>query len=139
MKIKRYVYDSLLYSCPFVPPEIGGIIGGNHGIVTNIAIDDCNEVLDKAVYIPNIKFLNGQINIWNSENIEFHGIFHTHISDSTLSNDDKFNIRKIMLSMPKSITKLYFPIIIPKKEMIVYAALKDNNQINIYLEAIDII
>lgn len=139
MKIKRNVYDFLLQSCPSAPPETGGILGGNNGIITNIVFDKCNAVLDKAIYVPNIEFLNSQINRWNVYNIDFYGIFHTHISDKALSNDDKLNINKIMLSMPKSITKLFFSIIIPKKEMTFYAALRDNNQINIYLEEIDII
>lgn len=139
MKIEKCFYESFLSSCPYTPPEIGGILGGKNGVVTDIVIDNRNAVLNKAVYIPDIDFLNSKIEEWEKQNIEFYGIFHTHISESTLSNDDRINIEKVMCSMPKSIIKLYFPIVISQKEMIVYVAERKKNKINIYLENIDII
>lgn len=139
MKIEKCFYESFLSSCPYAPPEIGGIFGGKNGVVTDIVIDNRNVVSNKAVYIPDIDFLNSKIEEWEKYNIEFYGIFHTHMSDKTLSNDDRINIEKVMYSMPTSIIKLYFPIVIPKKEMIVYVAERQNNKINIFLEDIDII
>lgn len=139
MKIEKCFYESFLSSCPYAPPEIGGILGGKNCVVTDIVIDNRNAVSNKAVYIPDIDFLNCKIEEWEKHNIIFYGIFHTHMSDSTLSNDDRINIEKVMYSMPTSIIKLYFPIVIPKKEMIVYVAERQNNKINIYLEDIDII
>lgn len=139
MKIEKCFYESFLSSCPYAPPEIGGILGGKNGVVTDIVIDNRNAVLNKAIYIPDIDFLNFKIEEWEKQNIEFYGIFHTHFSDNTLSNDDRINIEKVMYSMPKSIIKLYFPIVIPQKEMVVYLAERKNNKINIYLEDIDII
>lgn len=138
MQITEQVYYSI-YSFPNAPPEIGGILGGKNGVVTDIVIDNRNAVSNKAIYIPNIDFLNSKIEKWEKQNIEFYGIFHTHFSDNTLSKDDRINIEKIMYSMPKSIIKLYFPIVIPQKEMIAYVAERKNNKINIYLEDIDII
>lgn len=139
MKIEKCFYESFLSSCPYAPPEIGGILGGKNGIVTDIVIDNRNAVSNKAVYIPDIDFLNFKIDEWEKQNIEFFGIFHTHFSDNTLSKDDRINIGKVMYSMPKSVIKLYFPIVIPQKEMIAYVAERKNNKINIYLEDIDII
>lgn len=139
MKIEKYLYKSFLSSCSYAPPEIGGILGGKNDVVTDIVIDNRNAVLNKAVYIPDINFLNSKIEEWEKKNIEFYGIFHTHLSDMSLSNDDRINIENVMYSMPESIIKLYFPIIIPKKEMIAYAAERKNSKINIYSEDIDII
>lgn len=139
MKIEKCFYKKFLSSCTNVPPEIGGILGGNSGVITDIIIDDHMAISKKAVYIPDIKFLNRKIEEWENHNIEFYGIFHTHMSDNTLSNDDRINIEKIMYSMPKQIEKLYFPIVIPKKEMKVYAAKRQNSKINIYLDCLDII
>ncbi len=139
MKFEKCFYESFLSSCPYAPPEIGGILGGKNSVVTDIVIDNRSAVLNKAVYIPDIDFLNFKIDECEKQNIEFFGIFHTHISNNTLSNDDRINIEKVMCSMPKSIIKLYFPIVIPKKEMIAYVAERKNNKINIYLEDIDII
>lgn len=139
MKIKKGVYEKLLQSCPYAPPEIGGILGGQNNIVTDIVFDDCRVISNKAVYIPNIDFLNLKIEEWHKYEIEFYGIFHTHIEENTLSKDDESNIEKIMLSMPKSIDKLYFPVVIPKKEIVVYAAETANNKVNIYLDSVDII
>lgn len=139
MKIEKCFYESFLSSCPYAPPEIGGILGGKNGVVTDIVIDNRNAVSNKAIYIPDIDFLNSKIEEWEKQNTEFYGIFHTHFSDNTLSKDDRINIEKIMYSMPKSVIKLYFPIVIPQKEMTVYVAERKNNKINIYLEDIDII
>ena len=139
MKIEKCFYESFLSSCPYAPPEIGGILGGKNGVVTDVVIDNRNAVLNKAIYIPDIDFLNFKIEEWEKQNIEFYGIFHTHFCVSALSNDDRINIEKVMYSMPKSIIKLYFPIVIPQKEMIAYVAERNNNKINIDLEDIDII
>lgn len=139
MKIEKCFYESFLSSCPYAPSEIGGILGGKNGVVTDVVIDNRNAVLNKAIYIPDIDFLNFKIEEWEKQNIEFYGIFHTHFCDSALSNDDRINIEKVMYSMPKSIIKLYFPIVIPQKEMIAYVAERKNNKINIHLEDIDII
>ncbi len=139
MKIEKSFYENFLSSCTNAPPEIGGILGGNNDLITDIVIDNRMVVTKRAVYIPDIKFLNCIIEKWENDNIEFYGVFHTHIRDNTLSNDDRINIEKIMGSMPKQVTKLYFPIVIPKKDMKVYAAERQNNKINIFLDCLDII
>lgn len=139
MKIEKYFYEFFLSSCPYAPSEIGGILGGKNGVATDIVIDNRNAVPNKALYIPDIDFLNSKIEEWEKRNIEFYGIFHTRFSDNTLSNDDRINIEKVMYSIPKSIIKLYFPIVIPQKEMTAYVAERKNNKINIYLDDIDII
>jgi proteasome lid subunit RPN8/RPN11 len=132
IKIQRDLYKKLLNMCPIVPPEIGGVLAGKNSTITHIIFDKNNTVHNSAIYIPNIQFLNDKINEFAEWDEDFYGIFHSHIeSEPTLSNDDKESITKIMLAMPSSVEKLYFPIIIPKKEMFVYVATRINNEIHI--------
>lgn len=59
--------------------------------------------------------------------ITFYGIFHTHFFGvNTLSIGDKNYIESIMKSMPISIEKLFFPIVVmPQKEIAGYEAQKE--------------
>jgi len=111
MKIYLDIYQQLL-SCPAVPPETGGILGGKHGVVDQILFDQAKSIHDSGKYIPNVQYLNKMIDIWQIDGIEFYGMFHSHKMDwSTLSGDDKKYIRHIMESMPDVIHTLYFPLV----------------------------
>lgn len=140
MKLSFNIYKTLLEIPPTVPPEIGGILGGKNGEIFKIAFDKNTKNYNSAVYNPNIDYLNEIITHWENQGIDFVGLFHTHMQDNiTLSNDDIVNIKNIMRSMPNTISNLYFPIVIPKKEIFPYIAKKDNNRISIQLDELIIL
>lgn len=123
MKIYREVLHEVLDSMPVVPPEAGGIIGGKDGKVCIWAYDaGCFE--KGCAYWPDVDFLNSVIAIWMETGYEFIGILHVHFGGSkALSDGDKKYIEKIMESMPDSIERLYFPIVVqPEKRFISYIA-----------------
>ena len=123
MIIRKEIHKEIIEKTPSVPPESGGIIGGKNGIVECYQFDLHNKIQDKAVYLPDIDFLNSIIEKWNKENIDFLGIFHSHPDNNyTLSEFDKTQITKIMESLSDCVKMLYFPIIIPEKSMNCYCA-----------------
>lgn len=130
MKIKQTILQNILKNMPEMPPEIGGIFGGNNDIVTHYLLDKNSSAVG-CYYTPNTTLLNHCIQEWQTEGISFLGIFHTHFfSVDTLSEGDKQYIVKIMQAMPPQISKLYFPIIvIPEKIMIPYVAMKKDDSI----------
>ncbi len=129
MKIDYDVYLKIMNSFPEVPPERGGIIGGKNKIITEFILDDTNTFTDKAMYVPDVEFINNQIEIWQSLNIDFYGIIHSHISDGSLSQQDIEYIKKIMTHTPDNIRELYFPIIIPNESIVFYKAEKLQNNV----------
>lgn len=130
MKINKEIYDEILKYTPVVPPETGGIIGQQNGIIGFAEFDSGTVKGDCAVYIPNVEKLNSVIEKWNRWGIEFVGMFHCHpIGQETLSKDDIEYIHSVFDSMPDSVTELYFPIVIPKSHIIAYKAIRKNHRI----------
>jgi len=139
MIIKSNIYHEIL-NMPAVPPETGGIIGMQNDIVTSFVFDKGKTNYQKAMYTPNIYFINNQINKWRNYNIIFCGIVHTHPSNQNfLSKDDINYIKKIINSMPETIPYLYFPIIIPQKKMLSYIAKSNKCKVEIYADEIIVI
>ena len=137
MKINKEIYDEILKYTPVVPPETGGIIGQQNGIIGFAEFDSGSVQSDCAVYIPNVEKLNSVIEKWSSSSIEFVGMFHSHpIGQETLSKDDKEYIHSIFDSMPDSVTELYFPIVIPKSHIIAYKVIKENHRICIQKDSV---
>lgn len=142
MKIEKRVYQEIIYGMPETPPEIGGIIGGKNNIITHYYIDGgiSNANCCKCSYIPDTKWINTLISVWENNYIDFYGIFHCHFGGAkVLSSGDIFYIGKIMEKMPKRVKKLYFPIIVlPKREMIFYSCTLKDEKVNIEHENIEI-
>lgn len=117
--------------------EHGGIIGGFNDTVTTFEFDNGLYNENSGCYIPNTELLNQCIEKWYSKNISFYGIIHSHLTPyASLSNDDVKYIKKIMLSMPQSIDKLYFPIVLPKHTINSFKAIRKGNEISIVLDDI---
>lgn len=139
MQIIKEIYYRMI-DCPMVPPETGGILGIKKSIVCTYTFDGDNAVNDKAEYMPNVEVLNKQISAWADEGIVFGGIAHSHPPRQLeLSCVDKCTINKIFDAMPNYITKLYFPIIIPKTEIMSYKAIRVNNTVEILNDIVTII
>ena len=130
MKIRKTIYNKIINLCPVVPPETGGIIGQQNGIICFAEFDSGTVQSDCAVYIPNVEKLNSVIEKWNRSGIEFVGMFHSHpIGQETLSGEDIEYIKTIFDSMPDNVTELYFPIVIPKSHIIAYKAIRKNHRV----------
>ena len=133
MKILNTVYQDIMNSYPFVPPEQGGIIGGKKGIVTNYHHDSGCQIFDRGSYIPDIEALNAKIAEWSDLQIEFLGLLHSHLPDQeTPSGSDNLYIKNILGALPLNHSGLYFPIVIPKQKIISYFAKKENDSFNLY-------
>ena len=130
MKIRKTIYNKIINLCPVVPPETGGIIGQQNGIIGFAEFDSGTVQSDCAVYIPNVEKLNSVIEKWKRSGIEFVGMFHCHpIGQETLSKGDIEYIHSVFDSMPDSVTELYFPIVIPKSHIVAYKAIRKNHRI----------
>ncbi len=133
MKIAKRMLEKFNNCISDKPPEIGGILGShNNEFIDELVIDKPDPcTIKNCSYTPNISFLNQNIELWQSNNINFKGIFHTHyFGIKTLSCGDRKYITKIMNSLPKSITYLYFPIfVLPNRELICYKAIRENETV----------
>lgn len=116
--------------CPFAPPETGGIIGGRGELITDVIFDKSPKLTEQAMYCPDVDYLNDRITWWHTQHIEFRGIFHSHPTNQcNLSGNDREYIIEIMSAMPASIEDLFFPIIIPKRDVLVYRARRRASEI----------
>lgn len=136
MKIDCNTYLKIMHSFPSAPPECGGIMGGKNKIITEFVLDYANTFTDRAIYVPDVEFINKQIEMWHNSNIDFYGIIHSHISDDSLSQEDIKYIKKIMINTPDNMGELFFPIIIPNKSIVFYKAEKTQNNVIISKEKI---
>ena len=133
MRILKSVIDMIDSLVSAQPPETGGILGSHDNeFIDELIMDEPNpRTIKNCSYIPNISFLNKNIELWQSNNINFKGIFHTHYYGvKTLSCGDRKYIAEIMNSLPKSIKYLYFPIfVLPNRELICYKAVHENDTV----------
>ena len=140
MLIARKTYNTIIETCPLSPPETGGILGRNGDIVNIYEFDKISGNCFYNSYEPDVSFLNDIIKKWTKNGIEFHGIFHSHLSTETaLSMPDKGYIFNIMRAIPVEILKLYFPIVFPRESMLSYIAVRKGNAIKIEDDIITLI
>lgn len=123
MNITEEVYQQILNFAPAQPPEVGGLLGGQNGIVCQVFLDT-GHAANGCSYAPDVMQMNQTIRAWSEKGIAFFGIFHTHFFDvDTLSDGDRQYIRHIMEAMPPTIKHLYFPLVVlPERRMVVYQA-----------------
>ncbi|MCL2592431.1 MAG: hypothetical protein FWD82_03605 [Defluviitaleaceae bacterium] len=139
MKIDAKIYDKILECIPSIPPETGGILGGDSDIITNFIFDGGLSDSDEGRYYPDIDKINTYLSDWQKSGIKFYGILHSHFTNErTLSMGDRQYIKNIMMSMPTNIKELYFPIVIPYKEMVSFKAKRVGCEINIIADDIKI-
>lgn len=140
MFISDSIYYKIIFECPAVPPESGGILGGTEGIITQYQFDPSMAVNAYDQYVPSVNKLNHRICGWQNCGIQFYGIYHSHFLGGTnLSNGDIKYINKIMLSMPAGVSTLFFPVVFPQKTMIAYRADRHGNCVHIVRDEIRIL
>ncbi len=137
MYVNKNIFEKLISDCPDCPPETGGILGGQNGVVTLFEFDTVELAQRGDFYIPNIIYLNSIIAEWQTGYIEFLGVFHTHPkSAETLSGADRTYIERIMQTMPESVSQLYFPVVIPRDDVYAFSAYMKDGQTVIQSEPI---
>lgn len=141
MKITKEVLERIIKSYPAVPPENGGIIGSKNGIICEYFHDINPHNYDFAIYEPNTELLNKTILLWQEQGIDFQGIVHSHLpEENSLSGADKEYIKQIFETLPREITCLYFPIVLPNtKQIFSYKASFKNKTILIEYDEIQIV
>lgn len=134
MRIYKSVFDKIINIPVNIPSEVGGIVGGNGGIVTDYCYDTGVASDIACSYTPNVSLLNSIISEWSTNGIQFMGIYHTHFFGvQTLSDGDIRYIDKILLSMPERIDSLYFPVVVlPQRTMVCFKTIKKFDSIEIY-------
>lgn len=71
MKMTNEIFIDILSSFPFAPPECGGIIGGQDGVINRFCFDNKGSE-EQAVYEPNADYLNRIIEEWSQSGISFY-------------------------------------------------------------------
>ena len=138
MKIYSEVYEEII-QCPPVPPEMGGILGMKKGVVCACTYDQPPLQRDRAIYIPNVEFLNKRICEWKEQGISFCGMFHSHpFNQPKLSGEDNEYIKTIFQVMPETVRDLFFPIVLPNVMLLSFHAVRRENTIRIYEDKITI-
>ena len=136
MVILESIFHQILMDCPSVPPETGGLLGGNGQMVSCAVFDKSVPIMKKAQYIPDTIFLNQVLMEWAQSGIEFLGMFHSHpVGATKLSGQDEIYISEILQSLPENQT-FWFPIVIPKIEIHAFAVHRAGSQIFIKKDAI---
>ena len=140
MRISKELYDEILFSTPYPPPESGGLLGGHNGVVALFVSDMGSCLKSSYKYEPDVAFLNKTINNWLDKNIDFMGIYHSHPHHcEALSGADIEYISAILKSVSGYTDKLYFPVVIPKEKIISYCALIVADEIQIFQDAIQLL
>lgn len=141
MKILKEIHEQILHEQRAVPPETGGILGGNNDIISSFYIDEGIPTSRTCRYLPDTEKINKIIETWQADNILFIGLYHTHFFDvDTLSEGDMLYIKSIMANMPDCIDKLYFPVIVyPKSVIIPYCAKIVSGNLSVEKDILEII
>lgn len=139
MKMQRAVYDEILQTCPAVPPESGGLLGGRGGVITQYIADlGLGNGYDR--YVPNVQVLNAVLAEWQKDGVQFCGLYHSHFPQGErLSDADVFYIETILRATANAADTLYFPLVFPKEKMIAYRAALSDGQVRIQPDGITLV
>lgn len=141
MKIQSAIHNYILKACELLPFESGGIIGSKNGVITSCLHDvGLEEKGSMGHYVPDTEALERQIALWQKEDIEFCGMYHSHfVSHPWLSSGDVQYIKEIMNSLDGA-EKLLFPLVLVKEKQIVFfEAVKTEKEISITKVDVEII
>ncbi|MDO4154763.1 MAG: hypothetical protein Q4E21_07940 [Clostridia bacterium] len=139
MKMQRAVYDEILQTCPAVPPESGGLLGGRGGVITQyIADSGLGNGYDR--YAPNVQVFNAVLAEWQKDGVQFFGLYHSHFPQGErLSDADVFYIETILRATANAADTLYFPLVFPKEKMIAYRVALSDGQVQIQPDGITLV
>lgn len=140
VKIKEAVYHSVFFHLSPAPPERGGILGMKDGIICAFIPDRSEQETERAIYYPDVQFLNRCIENWAKEGIMFCGVIHSHPSgQTTLSGSDMEYIEELYRVNP-NLEKTYFPLVLDGCDMMIYSVEKRDNKLfttRVQIEIVD--
>ena len=140
MKVSETISNIICEKFKDCEREYGGILGGRNDVITEFVFDNGLENENIGTYLPNVHFLNDCIDKWQSQNINFYGIIHNHLTEyAELSAEDIKCIEKIMNAMPRYIEYLYFPVISSIHILKAFKVIRTEMGIRIISENISII
>lgn len=137
IEVERKVFEQIIGYSSGLNYETGGFIGiCNHRIHTYFFDDGTRQ---KGTYCPNRDIFYELIEKWGQKGMTAFGIFHTHLNGNpSLSGEDIGYINSIFESNT-DLEEMFFPVIIPEKEICVYLANRKNEEVLINLVALKII
>lgn len=139
MRIAGQLYKQLM-KIPRFPFEFGGILGGKNNVIFKMVLDCKIRVKNKKVYVPNTRKLNQRIREWSEKEIQFYGFFHSHLTnEGTLSKEDEEYIEQIVSVVLLEGEELYFPVLLPQRELFIYKAQKYQKQTVIEGDTLEIV
>lgn len=118
--------------------ETGGFIGIHNNRIHTYFFDD--GIRQKGTcYCPNKDMFYVLTKKWRQEGITAFGIFHTHLNGNlSLSREDIGYINAIFESNA-DLEEMFFPVIIPEKEVCIYLANRKNERVLINTVALKVI
>lgn len=141
MVIKSRVFEKINSLDESLGRETGAILGSSTDMIVDHIRMDSNDNSDRFTYFPNVPYLNGELEKWQDQGVQFVGILHTHYYGiETLSEMDIEYIHLIFDAMPKETICLFFPIyVFPDHKAVCYRAAKQQGVISIERDIFEII
>ena len=131
MKMMSSLFEVILSRYSSVPPERGGILGMVGDVVQEYVHDDAETVLERAVYVPDITFLNQCIREWSSRGVKFAGMVHSHPPNQrNLSSGDLEFIKRLYQHNP-DLWPTYFPLVIQQRELVVFRVMMSSGSMEV--------
>lgn len=89
-------YNSIIKALALTPPETGGILGAENGVITHFEFDSSIKST-MHYYEPDAEKLNNVIKEWHNNNICFYGVIHSHpLGNTRLSQSDIEYARRLI-------------------------------------------
>ena len=139
MDIKAETLQNLIHGPYASDREQGGLLGGKVGLISTVYVDKGLDIGKRCSYAPDTDTCNRVISDWLEKGLDFYGIFHTHMDGTELSDSDVLYIARIMRALADYTDSLYFPVVIPKREVKVYKTLYQDGKMKIMNDKIIII
>lgn len=138
LKISRLVLEDIQRTVGALPPETGGMLGGNRdlGIVTHFYFDR-GAVQTHGTYSPDAEMLNRILtDEWNPVGVQLMGFVHSHPKwVRTPSPGDKMYAKQILAAVPE-MNRLLLPIAMTRAEndcfeLLPFAARRDGDGVTV--------
>lgn len=125
MNISRCVLESLFCAFSAKDLETGGMLGEADGNIVAFYHDQTGK-RDVHSYIPDTHILNHILKVWDTQNISFAGLVHTHTKNSRLSDSDLCYGKRISASFHKDIILGIF--VLEMQELFLYQIHSDGQE-----------
>ena len=139
LEMEKGLLDEIIQSSLGVGYETGGFIGIRHNRICEWVFDEGVKTAQKGIYCPNRDKFYFVIETWKKKGMTDFGIVHTHLNgNSKLSQGDIQYINSVFDSN-RDLGNMFFPIVIPDKNICVYRSYRKDGKILIHLVPLKII